>query len=66
MRRRLFVGTLALSFSCVSALVGCGDSATTGPAPEAHDQDKQAGHMNFPAGGPNSPEAKAAKKADAK
>lgn len=39
---------------------GCGGAPSAGPTPEAHDQDAKAEHMVNPAGGPNSPEAKAA------
>lgn len=54
--RVFVVGVLALFLAA-----GCG-GASTGPAPEAHDQDKTAGHMNHPAGGPDSPLAKASRK----
>ncbi len=48
-----------LTACCLTA--GC-DGVTTGPTPESHDQDKTAGHLNNPAGGPNSPLAKTPRK----
>ncbi len=50
---------LGMAALCLTA--GCG-GATTGTTPESHDQDKTAGHLNHPAGGPDSPLAKASRK----
>jgi hypothetical protein len=64
MSRRVSASTrwLATATLCL-LIVGC-DGPTSGTATEPHDQDKTAGHMVHPAGGPNSPQAKkAAKKA---
>ena len=49
------IGFVAL-ISCL--LIGC-DGASTGTTSVAHDQDPTAGHMNHPAGGPDSPLGKA-------
>ena len=60
-RRALAKLAFAAGMLALGSLVGCG-GVTTGTAPVAHDQDKTAGHMNHPAGGPNSPLAKASPK----
>ncbi len=62
MIRRAFAELACMaSVAALCLMVGC-DGATTGSAPEAHDQDKTAGHLNYPAAGPNSPQAKASRK----
>jgi hypothetical protein len=66
MSRRVSAATRWLATATLCTLiVGC-DGPTSGTATEAHDQDKTAGHMVHPAGGPSSPLAKKAAAAAAK
>jgi hypothetical protein len=62
MPRRPIVVALCAAVIGLSLTAGCDSGGPTHTTPEAHDQDTQAGHMVHPAGGPNSPEAKAAAK----
>jgi hypothetical protein len=54
MRNRVWIVALACA-----PLPGCDPGGRATPATEKHDQDSAAGHMNHPAAGPNSPQAKA-------
>ena len=62
-RRAISNLTCLVGFGALCLFAGC-DGQSTGPTPEAHDQDKTAGHLNYPAGGPDSPLAKTPRKAN--
>jgi hypothetical protein len=55
MTRRSILGVLGSFVPGAALMVGCGGPAT-GPMPEQHDQVGE--HLNYPAGGPDSPDYK--------
>jgi hypothetical protein len=55
MTRRSIIGVLGSTVLGAALLSGCG-GPTAGPMPEQHDQVGE--HLNYPAGGPGSPDYK--------